>query len=417
MNKEKLKIILLVNNFLPTIGGKQFVVYYLALSLQKLGHDVRVVGPSTSIRTKKIKFPFPVHRYTDFGIGKLNKKYKNNKLLKKLYEIIRLILLKIDVSIYGCDVINAHITYPSGYLAVKLSENMNIPVVITPHGEDIQVIPELDYGLRLNAELNKCIKYALNGAFAITAISNNVYKALLDAKAKKEKIVKIQNGVDVSRFSEPIDIDVRKYLGVPQDARLIVTVGQFHPRKGHDILIKAMQNIIKHERRTRLVIIGNSDESLVRLVDELNLNECVVLTGPIKSPFLAPESDQGDVLAAILQNCDIYMSAGIDDDSEGLSLAVLEAMAASVPVVASDISGNRDIVVQDKNGLLVAPGDVDSMSEAIVKILSNDDMQNKMRIAAQRTASSYDWEEIAKEYLSVYRKADARYREDSKSAS
>ncbi len=421
MNKsvenKPLKIVLYVNSFLPNIGGKEFVVYYLAKALQELGHDVRIVGPSAWWKNRSYKFPFPVHRYPYFGTGRLNKKFAKFNWVTKCYEAIRLWALSINIKKFGCDIIHAHNTYPNGYVAACLYEKTNIPLIITPHGEDIQIIPELEFGLRLNPKLNTRINHSLTNAYALTAISENVYKALLDANAEKEKINMIPNGVDLERFSKHNELDVRQCLGFPENSKLVVTVGQFHPRKGHDILIRAIHSILEHVPSVRLAVIGNSDSSLEKLVDELDLRGVVKLTGPIKSPSLtnadqqsSKDAKQEDLLAAILQNSECYVSAGIGEDSEGLSLAVLEAMAASIPIVASDISGNRDVVIDGENGFLVAPGNVEELGQAILKFLVNKPMQKEMGMKAKNTAEKFGWLEIAKQYESLYRKVHHEYK-------
>ena len=406
-NEKPLKIFLYVNGFLPSIGGRQFVVFYLAKALQDLGHKVCVVGPGSWWKNRNYKLPIPVYRSIYFGTGKLKRKYENIKLISKIYYKIRMRALESAVKKFGCDLIHAHNTYPNGYLAVKLSKKLKIPVVITPHGEDVQIIPELKFGLRLNPIYEPLINQTIKEASKITAISKNVFNALIDANASESKIRIIPNGVDTNRFNKTVDIDVRKLLNVPKNSKLIVTIGQYHPRKGHDILIRAMRDILNYDENSKLIIIGKSDSSLVRLIEELNLEKFVILLGQIKSTSFIEEvknnKKEKDLLAAILQNSECYVSAGIEEDSEGLSLAVLEAMASSLPVVASNISGNRDIVVTGENGLLVTPGDAYSMSQAIINILSNNVLRHEMSINAKKTASAYDWNEIAKKYLYLYR--------------
>jgi glycosyltransferase involved in cell wall biosynthesis len=340
----------------------------------------------------------------------LNKKFGNKKWATYLYERVRFLALQRDVKKFGCDVMHAHTTYPNGYLAAKLSDKTNIPLIITPHGHDIHTIPELDFGQRLNPKLNARICYAVGRAFALTAISENIREALIDADADNKKITMIPNGVDLERFSKKIDSDVKSQLDFPPDAKIIVTVGQFHPRKGHDVLIRAMTDILKQEPLARLVIIGKSDPSLTQLLDELNLNEIVNLTGPIKAPSLTQvdqdsnkQSGQIDYLAAILQNSECYVSSGVSEGSEGLSLAVLDAMASSLPVVASDISGNRDIISEGENGYLIVPGSYEKLAQAILKLLSDDKMRQKMGDQARVVATAYAWSEIAKQYESLYR--------------
>ena len=85
MKDKPLNIILYVNSFLPNIGGKQFVVYYLAKALQDLGHKVCAVGPGAWWRYRNYNLPFPVYRSAYFGTGKLNTKFGSFKFITKIY--------------------------------------------------------------------------------------------------------------------------------------------------------------------------------------------------------------------------------------------------------------------------------------------------------------------------------------------
>ena len=202
-------------------------------------------------------------------------------------EQVRFSQLLLDTTIWGCDVIHAHSTYPSGYAAVKLKTLRDFPLVVTPHGEDIHVIPEIGFGQRLDPVQGPKIEFALQKAELLTAISDSVENSLLDAGAPQEKIRKIPNGVDIERFQRPVSADVRKWLQLPEDSRLIVTVGNYHPRKGHEVLIRAMPIILKSEPRARLVIVGRNSGELYPLIGELALEDKVKLTGPIDFPSIS----------------------------------------------------------------------------------------------------------------------------------
>lgn len=94
-----MKVVLYVNSFLPTLGGKQFVVHHLAKSLRELGHRPRVLGPSGMWKHRNLCMPYPVHRWP--------------KLRGSLRERTWSAQLALDTAIWGCDVIHAHMTYPN----------------------------------------------------------------------------------------------------------------------------------------------------------------------------------------------------------------------------------------------------------------------------------------------------------------
>ena len=388
-----MKIVLYVNSFLPQIGGKELVVHYLAQALYQLGHEVRVIGPGRWWKDRGIVFGYPVFRYPI--------------LTRKLPELVKLSQLSLDLLINGCDVIHAHVTYPCGYLAARVKGLLSVPLVITPHGVDIHVIPEIGHGLRLDPELAKKIGYALEKADALTAISASVVASLKDAGAPANKIITVSNGVDFERFGSGSGQSVRNWLCIPESARLLVAVGNYHPRKGHELMVKAMPQILEAEPLAHLVIVGRDNDVLSPLIDNLGLHGKVICPGELKFPINITTSgnngaNQTDLLANLYAAAEIFISAGISEGAEGLSLALLEAMAAGLTVVGSNISGNRDIVINRENGVLVEPGDVNGLALTIIDILRTPSSDLKMGQMAKSTAEQYRWEFIAQQYLKVY---------------
>ena len=168
-----MNIVLYVPSYLPSIGGRELVVHYLATSLLSLGHRVRVVGPAGWWSHRKIRFDYPLHRWPTLR-GFFRDKVAFTQLL-------------LDTTIWGCDVIHAHSTYPSGYSAARLKTIKNFPLVITPHGEDIHTIPEIGFGQRLDPIQRPKIARSLQSAELLTAISDSIKASLLDAGAPKTR--------------------------------------------------------------------------------------------------------------------------------------------------------------------------------------------------------------------------------------
>jgi glycosyltransferase involved in cell wall biosynthesis len=392
-----MKILLFVNSFLPAVGGKEIVVHYLAKELQKLGNRVRIIGPTGWIKNRKQKFEYPVHRWPT---------------LRGLYrDAVGYTQLLLDVALWGCDVVHAHTTYPNGYIASLLKKKCNLPLVITPHGHDIHVIPELGFGHRLDPVKCKKIEYAIQSAEVVTAISDSVESSLIDAGCDKNKIRKIPNGIDIERFQLKRTQNSRRWLGLPDESKLILSVGNFHPRKGQDILLAAMPRILSKIPHARLVIVGGKQDALAAKVGASGLDEYVRLTGSIPFPFSTTLDKQknpvssNDHLADLYCQSDVYVSASINKEAEGLSLAILDAMAAGLPVVATQISGSRDIVINKKTGLLVPPADHQQLAEAIITVLHHQNRSHEMGQQGRAIAQRYHWNKIARRYVSVYQEA------------
>lgn len=393
-----MNIILHVNSFIPIIGGREIVVHYLAREFFHMGHNVRVLGPSGWLKHRNLRFEYPVHRWPT---------------LRGLFpEQVTLAQIRMDVALWGCDVIHAHSTFPSGYAVAQLKGKRDIPMVITPHGEDIHVVPEIGFGHRLDPVKRRKIDIAIEKAAVLTAISKGVERSLQDAGCPVSKIRAIPNGIDPERFQRKSLPDIRQWLGIKKDAPVLLSVGNYHPRKGHEVLLRAMPLILKRLPETQLVIAGRNPQALEPLVTALGIGNHVHLTGAL--PFPASLLDHGtapetighdDQLAALYAGSDLYVSASMDEGAEGLSLALLDAMAAGLPVVATTISGNKDIVKDGQSGLLVPPSDSQSLAGAVVQILADPHLKSSMGAEGHRQIQPFHWRNIAKSYLDVYEEA------------
>ncbi|NNG00351.1 MAG: glycosyltransferase family 4 protein [Desulfobacteraceae bacterium] len=387
-----MKIVLYVNSFLPELGGREVVVHYLAREYRRLGHDVRVLGPAGWWKHRKLCFGYPVHRWPTL----------RGHFPEQVYSA----QLGLDTLIWGADIIHAHSTYPNGYTVACM--NKNKPLVITPHGEDIHVIPEIGFGLRLKPELDVKIKKSLESAQLVTAISNSIVDSLKVAGVDENKIRLIPNGIDIERFRGQAG-GIRKWLNISGSAPVIMTVGRYHPRKGLEILLRSMPHVLKDVPDAKLVIVGDSNGKLEPLVRELSLRESVRITGEIGFPAVSRgmENDNNavDKLAGVYRASNVYVSAAMEEGAEGLSLAMLDGMAAGLPIVATAISGNKDLIESGINGLLVPPADPVALARGIAEILRNRPLAVQCGQNNLQTAKPYSWTAVAHQYLRVYQEA------------
>lgn len=384
-----MRIAMYADSFLPRIGGRELAVHHLTKALAEQGHDVRVVGPAGWWRHRHERdYGYPVHRWPT--------------LRGLLREEVSRFTLRLDTAIWRADVVHVHNTYPNGY-AMSAGKGFSIPYVLTPHGADIHKIPKLGYGLRLDPELDRKIRRAVAKASAVTAISAGVQASLINAGADPEAIRRIPNGVDLRRFSEYRPHAELSRFGIEPQHRLIVSTGNYHPRKGHEVLVRAMLPTLESEPDARLVIIGRTRDSFRAFVHELGLSEKIINTGELPLPEKGTgEVSAPDWLAEILLRADMYVCASLDSQAEGLSLALLEAMAAHRAVIATRISGNLDIVEHGRSGLLVPTDDALSLAEAMVSILEDGELRRTLADGARAVAEQYDWHEIARRYAALY---------------
>jgi glycosyltransferase involved in cell wall biosynthesis len=403
VKNKTMKIVLLAASELPVIGGREIVVHYLAKTLRQLGHQVRLTGPAGWWKNRHTKLPYPVHRWPT--------------LRGYFPDQVNLARILVDTFIFGADVIHAHSTFPPGFTACRLKRFNNIPVILTPHGEDIHMVPEICRGLRLDPKKEPKIRYAVQHADVLTAISKSIKDSMLDAGADPSKIVMIPNGTDAERYASAVNMNVNKWLRIESDAKIILAVGNYRLCKGYEILFEAMHDILKNQPKARIVIAGRDKaQKLAGLIDQHKLHGKVILTGEIKLPQKVlgiqngenPADHQEDLLAALYQSADVYVSAGVSDGAEGLSLAILDALTAKLPVVATNISGNKDIIKDGHSGILVESGNPVRMAEAIVYLLKNPSVAKDYGKIAYEISHQYHWQSVANRYMEVYRKAIAQ---------
>ncbi len=384
-----LNIVLYTNSFLPQVGGREIVVYHLAKALNESGHKVRVVCAGGWWRTRHLRYPFTVQRWP--AIPGLS------------FELSSRIHLVVNVARHGCDVINAHATYPAGYVSLLNKEFDHLPLVITPHGEDIHVIPEIGHGLRLIPKLAVKIDKVVKKAERLTAISGSVVSSLLDADACIKKIIEIPNGVDFTRFDKSKKLSVRKRFNISPDKKVLLTVGNYVRRRGHEELVEAMGLIVKQNKDCHLVIVGRGTDALKPMIASLGLDASITLTGAIAPIEANPDAE--DVVASLYMDCDVYVAPGMSEGSEGLSLALLDAMAASAAIVATRISGNKDVIKNKRNGLLVEPGMPAAICSGVIEILTDDVLRKECKGNALEDVQPYSWKSISQQYVKAYREA------------
>lgn len=202
----------------------------------------------------------------------------------------------------------------------------------------------------------------------------------------------VPNALNFARFDK-IKTDVetlRGALGVPSGAIVIGSVGRLVRQKGYDVLLAAAPAVLANCPDARFVIVGAGvmQESLAAQARALGIDGQVIFTGS--------RSDVADVLKTF----DLFVSPS---RYEGLPTVMLEAIAAGIPIVATQVSGNSELIEHGVSGLLVPPEDATTLADAIVAMLSGQAPRAEMaRRAGDRARKLYTMDAIAQQYADFY---------------
>ncbi|MBI2144037.1 glycosyltransferase [Candidatus Woesearchaeota archaeon] len=295
------------------------------------------------------------------------------------------------------DVIHAHWILPQGLAAAMVGRLLEIPVVVTAHAGD--VFPLNNAFFRLLSGL------ALGSASAITA--NSTYTKSAVGRMTRKPVSVIPMGVDLALFSSSsasAAAAVRKKHGLSPGSRMILFVGRLAEKKGVKHLIDAMRRIARAFPACRLVVVGDGPEkaSLVRQSQQLGLPESVVFAGSIPNRELPEFYRAADVF--VLPS--VVAKSG---DTEGLGVVLLEAIAAGCPVVASNVGGIPDIVIDRKTGLLVEQKNPEKLAMAVISLLRSASLRRRLAFAAKRHVSgSYSWGRVARKFSELLSTAAGR---------
>ncbi|MCP4267540.1 MAG: glycosyltransferase family 4 protein [Candidatus Brocadiaceae bacterium] len=211
-------------------------------------------------------------------------------------------------------------------------------------------------------------------------------------KIKPKKIEVIQNGIDGKKHLVKIDIkEKKKELGIENTFTPILGfVGRLSNEKGLIYLIKAIKLLVKDFPEVILLIAGEGEllNALKREIVELGIERNVT--------FLGPRNDIWEVM----QLFDIFV---LPSEREGLSLVLLEATAAALPIVATDVGGNRIVVKDGENGFVVRPKDTYSLYNAIKQLISNEGFQRRFaEYSFDLFKNNFSIEKMVKKYETLY---------------
>jgi len=234
-------------------------------------------------------------------------------------------------------------------------------------------------------------RFLLRWRSAMVAVSEEVKRDVVANLGCSPEFVRVlYNGVDVEEFASAApDPELRRSFGAGDGRLLVVVLARLVEQKKHTRLFRALERVRDRLPPVRVLLVGEGKlrRELEREVRERHLDDIVAFAG------------FRDDIPAILAIADLSV---LTSDREGFSNAAVESLAAGVPVVATDVGGNREAIVDGETGFLVPPDDVEQLARSIEKLLGDGDLRRRMGEAARKRARLFSLDRMLEETRNLY---------------
>jgi N-acetyl-alpha-D-glucosaminyl L-malate synthase BshA len=360
----------------PTFGGSGVLATELGKALAEKGHQVHFITYQQPVRLNEFNANIFYHEVRVTNYPLFDYPPYETALSSTMVDVI---------SNNNIDLLHVHYAIPhasAAYLAKKILEEKGkkIPVITTLHGTDITLVGR-------DKTFAPVVAFSINQSDAITAVSQNLSDETYKIFDIKKDIEVIHNFVDVNRFhKKPFDA-FRKVIA-PNGERILVHASNFRKLKRVQDVVRIFAEVNK-KIPGKLLFVGDGPERPVAedLCRELNLCDEI--------RFVGRQEQMEEILAV----ADLFL---LTSDYESFGLAALEAMAAGVPVISTNVGGLPEINLNGVTGFLSDVGDIKGMSEHAIEILQNDTVLKKFKANAAAQAKKFDIHNIVPKYEALY---------------
>jgi phosphatidylinositol alpha-1,6-mannosyltransferase len=378
-----MRLLILSSEFPPGPGGIGTHAQQTAINLQKAGWEIQVITSQDYVTEQEIiefnrKQPFPVHRFRAISPPVREGLYRWRETSRVIREWKPDLLLATGER--------------SVWLGATLAKWHRLPWAAVGHGSEFRFQRAWERILT---------RWSFNQADGVICVSEFTWHRMRAANIKPKKGEIIPNGADSKQFrilpSSEIE-EFRRNFGL-QGAQILVTVGNLTERKGQDIVIKALPDIIKEFPDTHYVMIGlpTRQEELHQLAADLKVEQHVHFLGRLDAALLI----------CLLNSCDVFVMTSKqteDGDCEGYGIAAVEAALCGKPAVVSSGSGLAEAISDSVTGFAVPESDPSATAKAITALLKDPDLRMKMGEAARRRAlDEQTWEHRVIQYDRFFR--------------
>ena len=359
----------------PTFGGSGVVATELGLALARKGHQVHFITYSYPVRLDFLEMnihfhevhveEYPLFHYQPYELA----------LSSKMAYVVKT---------YNIDILHVHYAIPhayAGYMAKQMlkREGIEVPMITTLHGTDITLVGN-------HPTYKEAVTFSINESDVVTSVSESLKLDTLRLFNVDKDIKVIPNFIGLQK-TERVSPCKRSVMA-SADELIVTHISNFRKVKRVDDVVRVFYGI-QQQLPAKLIMVGDGPEREIadQLCKDLGIKKRVL--------FLGNTSD----IDRILCFTDLFL---LPSESESFGLSALEAMAAGVPVVSSNAGGLSEVNEEGVSGYLCSIGDVQTMAEKAIYILSDKDRLAQFKQNARKVAARFDEEKIIPMYEALY---------------
>lgn len=275
-------------------------------------------------------------------------------------------------------------TTPCGFVSMLLKWEFGIPYIVSLRGSDVPGYS--DRFPLIYTFLKPLFAYIWKKSSATVSNSQGLKELALKTNSKQE-IKVIYNGIDIEKFKPTGNIkNTKEFIIMPGASRIT-------GRKGLNYLVEAISKLVPKYPNVKLKIVGdgNERENLEKQVRDLEIENKVEFMGQVLHKKVLE----------FYQEASVFVLPSLN---EGMSNAMLEALACGLPIISTQTGGADELVRDGENGYIIKFKDSNDIVEKLEKLMNDPDLLQKMGEASRRRAQNLSWENVAKEYFELYKK-------------
>lgn len=327
----------------PSVGGSGVIATELGKLLAERGHEIHFITSSIPFRLNKMYHNIYYHQVEVNQYAVFQYAPYDIALASKMAEVVKRENLQ---------VLHVHYAIPHAICAIlaKQMSGTDVKIVTTLHGTDITV-------LGYDPSLTDAIRFGIEKSDHVTAVSKALVEQTMELIQPQKEIQTVYNFIDERVYKKMESNHLREEYGILPNEKVIIHVSNFRAVKRVQDVVKAFAKI-SASVPAKLLLVGDGPEMTVvcRLVNELKLSDRVLLLG------------RQDNLEELYSISDLKL---LLSEKESFGLVALEAMACGVPCIGTNIGGIPEVIQDGKNGYICEVGDIDSIAEKSLHLLTD----------------------------------------------